>query len=465
MPRPPLVYRVLRGAVRGTVGVFFREIVVEGEANVPPDRGGLLVAWHPNGIVDPALILSAFPGHVVFGARHGLLQWPVAGAIMRALGTVPIYRPQDGDGDPAARRAANERSLGALADAVASGRFAALFPEGVSHDEPRLQEIRSGAARLFLRAQGAADPVIVPVGLHYDRKDLFRSDVVVAFHPPIDTAQLDPADPAADLTRRIEASLVEAVRPTDDWQTHRLMHRAYALMRAEDAVREGVRDRADAGDRVRGAGWVWRGYQARRDTHPEEVAALRRDVAAYDRLLRAAGLGDADLDRAPRLNPALGVLFGIQLALLAVLLPPILVLGMAVNGPPFLLLNAVARRLASAQKDTATIKILGGLVLYPLAWTLAAVAAGLGAARLHALFPGLPDAPLAAALVAFLLSAVGGALALRWGELTRDAGHAIRIRLFRQRRRDVLARLQLQRTDLYERFMALREGIERPEIA
>ena len=471
MPRPPLAYRLLRGLVRLLVGVFFREIVVEGAPNVPRDRGGLLVAWHPNGIVDPALILAAAPVQVVFGARHGLLRWPLVGALMRGLGTVPIYRAQDTPDDPEARRRANDHSLDALAGAVQAGRFAALFPEGVSHDAPFLAEVKTGAARLFLRAHLGAEPspVIVPVGLHYDRKDLFRSDVVVAFHPPIkvEPTQVEPTqagDPAHALTAQIERALVEAVRPTEDWHLHRLMHRAYALMRAEDDVRQGVRaEPLSARARARGFHQIWTGYQARRQSHPGEIAALHRDMTAYDRLLRAAGLADADLDRPPRLDPLLGVLFAIQLALLAVLLPPILVVGFVVNLPPFLLLNAAARRFASADKDTATIKILGGVLLYPLAWGIAGVVAALAASRLHDLFPGLPDAPLAAGVAAALLSAVGGALALRWGELTREGWRAFRVRVFRRQRRDVLARLQIQRTRLHDRFLALREGLELPD--
>ena len=471
-PRPPPLYRALRGVVRALVAVFFRRVWVEGLENVPPGRGGLLVAWHPNGIVDPALMVAAFPGQVVFGARDGLLKWPLLGALMRGLGTVPIYRAQDG-GDPEARRAANAQSLGALADRVAAGSYAALFPEGVSHDDPHLAEVKTGAARLFFEAEArvardgaAAPPVVVPVGLHYDRKDVWRSDVVVAFHPPLRLGGVAEADdPVHELTDRIEDALVAAVRPTEDWETHRLMHRAYALMRAEDDVRDGRRpSRVSFRDRARGFRMVWEGYHARLATHPSEVEALRHDTADYDRLLRTAGLDDADLDRGPRLaSPLLGVLFAVQAVLLVFFLPPVLLLGFAVNGPPFLLLNLLARRFASAQKDTATIKLLGGVVLYPLAWLVAAALAGVGAARLHALFPALPDAPVLAALVVFALSAVGGALALRWGELVQESRRAVRVRLFRSRRRDVVARLQNQRMDLAERFERLAEGLDLPE--
>ena len=474
MPEPPLVYRALRAFVRGLMRVFFREVAVAGRRHVPEAAGGLLVAWHPNGIVDPALILSTFPGRIVFGARHGLLKWPLLGALMRGLGTVPIYRDQDG-GDPEARRAANDKSLGALAHQIASGSFAALFPEGVSHDDPALREVKTGAARLYLRARAEAaaagadaPPVIVPVGLHYDRKDLFRSDVLVAYHPPLRLGDLgagDEEETVRALTERIEAALVEAVRPTEDWQTHRLIHRAYALMRAEDDVRDGVDSGpASVTDRARGFRMVWHGYRARRDTHPEEVAALRRDVSDYDRLLRMTGMTDADLDRPPEVaSPLLAALFVLQLLLVAVLLPPVIVLGFVVNLPAFWALNLVARRFAAEEKDTATVKILGGIVLYPLAWTVAAVLAGLGAARLHDLFPALPDVPLLAGLAVFTLSAVGGALALRWGELVKEATRAARVRFFRRRRRDVVARLQLQRTDLHGRFSRLAEGLDLPE--
>ncbi len=39
----PLIYRVLRGAVRVALRLFFREVAVAGLRHVPRDRGGLLV--------------------------------------------------------------------------------------------------------------------------------------------------------------------------------------------------------------------------------------------------------------------------------------------------------------------------------------------------------------------------------------------------------------------------------------
>lgn len=455
--------------------VFFREIAVEGTAHIPRDRGGLLVAWHPNGLIDPALIITHFPGRIVFGARDGLLRWPLIGWMMRRLGTVPIYRAADQAGmSDEARREANARSLAALADELAGGSFSALFPEGQSHDQPFVTEVKSGAARLFLRALDRADeqasmPVVIPVGLHYDRKHLFRSDVLVTFHPPLalppDLGAMDNDEAAEVLTDRIEASLVEVVRATDDWALHRLMHRAHALLRAEDAARSGTR--ADSGDVVErnlGFAQIWHGYRLRRDSHADEIADLRHDLTRYDRLLRTLELDDADLDAPPPHR-----LVWDTLALLArtvavyLFLPPILLFGLLMNGPVHLLIGAAARRYSGAIKDTATVKILVGFVLYPLAWIVAGVLAALGHAGLHAVYPGLPDTPLLTGLLVTVLAFVSGVLVLQsvgWERLTRQR---LRAYFARRRRGDFIAELRTLRSNLYARFLSLREGLDLPD--
>ena len=159
--------------------VFFRQIQVEGLENLPARGGGIMIAWHPNAIIDAMLLAAYCPRPVVFGARHGLFDLPLLGWLLRRTGTVPIYRVRDTpDETPEHRRAANERSLGELAEAVASGRLIALFPEGHSPDAPHPLALKTGAARLFDQARrlgkGAA-PFVLPVGLHYGAKDRGRS--------------------------------------------------------------------------------------------------------------------------------------------------------------------------------------------------------------------------------------------------------------------------------------------------
>lgn len=465
-PEPSRTYRTLRAIVRGILRLFFRDIAVEGRQHVPAEGGGLLVAWHPNGIIDPGLMLAAFPREVVFGARDGLLRWPLIGWMMRTLGTVPIYRAQDHAGDDeAARREANARSLDALAGAVADGSFAALFPEGHSHDEPRVMGVRSGAARLYLRAEelGAKAPAILPVGLHYDAKSVFRSDVLVVFHPPL---ALPPGADVETINAQIEAALVHAVHATEDWDLHHTMQQASALVRAEAESREGARGTARSlRDRRADFEQMWRGYHARLVTHPEEIGALRREVSAYRRALALLRLTDRDLDAPPERTARQLAAAVVQGTLTYVLLRPLFLFGLLVNAPPYWALKPIARHLARDEKDAATIKLLGGLVLFPLAWVAAAALAVAGLAPLREIAPWVPDAPLAIGLGAFGLSAAGAVLALLSSELAVATGRAVRARWVRWRRPGTVRDLLARRSALHDRLVALADGLGEPEPA
>jgi 1-acyl-sn-glycerol-3-phosphate acyltransferase len=469
-------------ALRLLSNVFFRELEVIGRSEVPADRGGVVIAWHPNGLVDPWLILAHFPEPVVFGARHSLFRFPLLGPLLRRLGTVPIYRASDaGTGDPERRRAANRRSLDALAARVAAGSYAALFPEGMSHDEPHPLEIKTGAARLYYLARqlmpaGGPPPVIVPVGLHYDEKRLFRSRVLVWFHPPVELPPALDATPADDepeergrerareLTGEIERVLHDVVHATDDWQIHHLLHRTRKLVRAERAARSGadpgrpgIFEKALGFQRVRSA------YVTLTATDPARVAGLRRRMEAYDADLEGLGLDDHELDRAPRLvSRWLIAILVLQAVLVFLLMPPLLLVGYVVNGPTALGLLLFCRVASRQKKDEATIKLLFGMIAFPLTWLAAGLLAAAGNRALATLFPTLPHRPLAAGLMMAFLGAIGGMVALRYLRVLRQTWHAIRVRLTRRLRSAAIDRLRAERAALHDELMSISEGLDLP---
>jgi 1-acyl-sn-glycerol-3-phosphate acyltransferase len=473
---------IVRGA-RLLLRAFFRRIEVTGTRHVPEDRGALLVAWHPNGLVDPGLVIAYSPRPVVFGARDGLFRWPILGTVLRRLDTVPIHRaidrPRDAtSGDPAAsedaRRQANRASVDALARRVASGSLSALFPEGDSHDESRVQRLKTGAAHLYYRARevrepGTPPPAIVPVGLHYDHKAVFRSSALVAFHPPM---QLDPdldVDPrggesedertarAQRLTAAIEVMLHDVVHATEDWNVHHLLHRTRRLLRAEAAARAGVDPGASQlGERVLGFSQVRAAYEAVKLRAPRRLAALRRRLEDYDAELRALGLTDYDLDRAPRLgSPWLVLLSVLQLVGVFLLLPPIVTIGYAANLPPAALVWLVAKAFARRIKDEATVKLLVGAIVFPITWALVGVLAASIHTQLAAGFRGVPAGAIGTGVLAGITAAVGGAAAVRYVRVARESARAITVRFTRARGRDAIARLLQQRARLRDDLVAL----------
>jgi 1-acyl-sn-glycerol-3-phosphate acyltransferase len=491
------VASLFRRWVRVMISSFFRRIEVDGLEHIPSEGGGVLVSWHPNGMIDPALIFDRFPRPIVFGARHSLFKWPGLGTILRALDTVPIYRAEDthpGGQTPGGRersgstetseeerRAANNASLAALADVVAGGSFACLFPEGDSHDAPHLIDLKTGAARFFFNAAGRTPPgqpapVLLPVGLFYDRKRSFRSSVLVEFHPPIELPaelQIPPEEDASPeeqrrfyraVTAAIESRLSDVILATDDWEIHFLMHRSRKLVRAERAARSGSSPKKPTmTERILGFERVWTGYRARLQTHPQQVEQLRSAIADYNSDLRALGIEDHELDGDPRLaSVALILILGLQVIAVFVLFPPLLLVGYIVNGPSALLLWFLARRFASKKKDEATIKLLAGTILFPVTWALWGCIAFFSYELIRSYFPGMPDSALASSLVTTGLGVLGGGLALRYLRLVRETSRAVRVRLTRRRRQDCVARLRSVRSRLCDALDALGEGLELP---
>ncbi len=474
-------YRLVRRFIRGLLELFFRRVEVTGLEHVPEDRGGLVVSWHPNGLIDPGLMLACFPRTIVFGARHGLFKWPLLGPLMRAIGTVPIYRASDASsGDEAARRQANRRSLDQLAGAIAAGSYSALFPEGLSHDVPHLTELKVGAARLYYRAHELSEgerplPVILPVGLHYDDKAAFRSKALVTYHPPLtlppDLAECPEGLPEEEARRRVGAltdairdALHDVVHATESWELHRTMHRTRRLMRAERAARAGTRLRApDMQERQLGYERVWRGYYAQRERDPGGTQALLTRVEEYDAALSRLGLEDEELDAPPALAaPLLPALLVLQVVLTYLLLPPLLIFGYVLCGLPYFTIKALARFGAPKTKDRASIKVLAAIVLYPLTWAAAAWLAHAGALELHRYFPNFPASPAAAALATVALAAVGGLVALVYAELAQDTLRSLRVRFSRAWYSGAVAELRGERSRLFDAIEAMSAGLELP---
>ncbi|WP_412069498.1 hypothetical protein [Rubrivirga sp. IMCC43871] len=123
-------------------------------------------------------------------------------------------------------------------------------------------------------------------------------------------------------------------------------------------------------------------------------------------------------------------------------------------------MKGLSALVAKAGSEAATVKIFGGVVLFPLAWTVFGVMVALEVAGLEAVAPGL--VPVAAGLVGAALAAAGGGAALVYGEVAVGAWRAVRVRVARWRHADRLAALRTVRADLHDRFVALADGLELP---
>jgi glycerol-3-phosphate O-acyltransferase / dihydroxyacetone phosphate acyltransferase len=177
-----LADRVMASFAQLLIHIFFREIEVDHGGNLPPSGPVVLVANHTNGLVDGLLLMATLARYPRFLGKSTLFKIPPLWPFLKLAGVIPVYRAIDGG-----QLSQNSNAFASSHEILAHGGVVALFPEGISHDEPSLQPLKTGAARIALEAgadSAAAGLVTVPVGLTYDAKARFRSRALVRIGPP-----------------------------------------------------------------------------------------------------------------------------------------------------------------------------------------------------------------------------------------------------------------------------------------
>jgi len=408
-------------------------------ARVPRRGPALLVANHPNSLLDPATVVAAAGRPVRFLAKAPLFSDASVGWLVRGAGAIPVFRAQD---DPA-KMGANEDSFRAAHEALAGGDAVGIFPEGTSHSEPSLAPLKTGAARIALGAAARAGDAfpVVPVGLVFRRKERFRSAALAVVGEPVawdDLAGAGPDDAAAvrELTRRIDEALREVTVNVERWEDAPLVQCAEQVYAAEFGMAD------DPAERVEREGEAAAILARVRRDNLGAWRELAREVARHARVLRTLGLRPADLREEPRLRTALGwTLRRLAFFLLGV---PLAALGAAVFFVPYRLTGLLEARSKPDHDVRATYKLLVGAVAH-LAWVLL-LSVAIGA------WLGWPWG-VAALLVLPLLGLLTVAVRNRWDEAVDDAR---RFFLLRRRRRDLLPELRARQHAIAERLEALR---------
>jgi|GEM_PF-655082 1-acyl-sn-glycerol-3-phosphate acyltransferase len=337
--------------------LLYRAVEVRGQ--VPPPVGPeLVLVNHGGGFSDPVVLIAAWPRLPRFVARDVIWQVPVARRLMEAIRAVPVHRRQDGGpGD-------NTGAFEDVAAALAAGQSVAIFPEGDSVDEPGLQRLRTGAARMALAglAAGAGDLRAVPVGLHYRDKAGLRSAVLVHVGEPVAVADLvcELAPDACDdhalvraLTQRFEDAMRPVVPGYRSWDQARDLQDAAAV-----ALRE-VGSSPVESPAYREVVALAEQLASAPDRAIDEVLAA---VQAYRGQLARIGLTDAEVGAGASLVPQLRRrVRGLAVAL------PVAALGLPANLGPFLV-TAAAGRVPMAPATMATVKPLAATLAFPAGW-------------------------------------------------------------------------------------------------
>jgi len=384
-----LIVAVLRFAMR----IYFRHVEVVGLEHVPRKSPVIFVLNHPNALVDPAFLLCLAPRRVSFLAKSPLFRMPILGFFVRALDCLPVYRHQD-EGEDVSK---NREMFVAARALLASGGTIGICPEGVSHDEPRLRPIKTGAARIALgavstsEANGAAldstaaapatdkkrtvcaDLKIVPAGLYYTSKTKFRSAALLYFGKSIEVSPVElepdgnpPRAAVRDLSKRIECALREVILDAEHEEALQTISRAERIFSSETEEEggESLAEELQLQQRFNKA------YAVLRERAPERLRKLEVRMIRFEEELTQAGVDPEDLSPPTSTLDVFRHLITRVLLFLLLIVPA--TLGALVHYPAYRLGGYLATRFSQNDEDViSTVKIISAMLLFPITWLLA----------------------------------------------------------------------------------------------
>ena len=394
---PPIdrFYRGVRAVARFWLWFFFKAVDTRHAERVPAAGPVLLCINHPNNLIDSFVIGAVLRRKVHYLATAALFRNPLLARFLLAAGAIPVYRKQDEPLAVSTRRAShsppsardeqalaatatrNADTFAACAAAFERGAVVAIYPEGTTHAEARVQRIKTGAARIALawEADHPGTLAMLPVGLTFEARKSFRARVLVAVGEPLPVGSYvgayrdDPVKAVDALTTHLQEAMegqVVNVARIDDARLLRAVEELYREVLAREVMEaRGLAPRQLDLVRlsqsiVEAIGW----FKAR---EPERVESLWQRIQAYRSLLAQHHVRDETVRaRRQRLPAHKRLVYSWD----AVVGFPFFVYGAAVNALPYLVPRTLAHRMARKETDYATIRLLASIVAYPLFYAL-----------------------------------------------------------------------------------------------
>ncbi len=365
-----MLYRFIKIIVGIGIRLYYKEVKVKNRKRIPMDVPLIIIANHPNTLMDAWMIGHVCPRPIHFMAKGTLFNSKLKMKILRSLNMIPINRVGEGR----VKGVSNQDSFQACYSLLESGKTLLIFPEGTSFQERHLRDLKSGTARIALEVekmnQGKLGLKILPIGLNYTQAEKFRSRVLVDIGDPIDAKEFladyqnNAGQGAKKLTEQFRIRLEQVLVNSNSKEEQALIDRIAKILQSrytkdgqEDVQSEmgllkKIRDRMDDFKVTE----AWKSEEIRHLVEAIEWESNKMDIRAdfLDRRFRSTMFFRQ-------------IIFSIVFLLLAV---PVFIFGIIHNFMQYTLIDKLIPKLTKDIEYYAPLAVLLGLIFYPLVYCL-----------------------------------------------------------------------------------------------
>ncbi len=373
--RGSVFVRILQFVFSIALRIFFRRIEFVNSENIPENKGVIFVMNHQNGLIDPALVFFTVPRRISFLGKSTIFKMPVLGSIARAIEALPVYRQSDAPGETSK----NQETFRLCRELLEKNGAIAIFPEGISHNEPKLMPLKTGAARIALGAvsvgenRNSVDLEIVPLGLHYTNKTDFRSEAMLYFGKPFPVFPVElneNGEPKHEFVRQLTEQIEQSLREiTINAESENEMRTAVIAEEIVGSVFVGGDTKQTLNEKFE---FLRKFVDLNEETSPEGIE-LEKRLSEYDRKLRAVGIEPEHL-ALPQHSRWIAVKYLIKKFRYLILALPLAIAGTILHFPAYKLSNVATYFYGRHEtRDVAsTVKIMVGILFMPLTWLILA---------------------------------------------------------------------------------------------
>jgi 1-acyl-sn-glycerol-3-phosphate acyltransferase len=171
-----MIYNVLSWINGIALHWFYRDIRVTGRERIPAGAPLLIAVNHQNALVDSLIVAWVVSRRITMTAKATLTENPLIALLFSIVGVVPLRRVSDEAerlNGSSADRSRNTEAFREILDLLEQRRAVLIFPEGKSHNEVGLEPLKTGLARLALRARDERSikgVTVLPIGLIFEDK-------------------------------------------------------------------------------------------------------------------------------------------------------------------------------------------------------------------------------------------------------------------------------------------------------